>query len=162
MKGSGWHYLGQVSEMKGKRDLPQLAVRAINEGVVARERWSRPISGAPSEPLNEDPEPETHRYLVETVWDRKRWKSEIVEPWLMQTVVDQKIYWYDDRNQTEEKIDGRSRFLALCLFLLGLLMTLIGRLGNVPMTFSGSSPKLAAEIFTSASTFFFFSSTSEM
>ena len=60
--------------------LPQLAVRAMNEGVVDRDRWSRPIRGAPSEPLKEDPDPETQRYFVETVWERRRWKSEIVEP----------------------------------------------------------------------------------
>ena len=52
----------------------------MNEGVVERERWSMPIKGAPSEPLNEDPDPETQRYLVETVCDRKRWKREMVEP----------------------------------------------------------------------------------
>jgi hypothetical protein len=41
-------------------------------------------------------------------------------------------------------------------------MTLMGRLGNVPITRSGSSSEDGAVIFTSASTFFFFSSTSEM
>jgi len=49
------------------RFLPQLAVRAMNEGVVDRDRWSRPMRGAPSEPLKEDPDPETQRYFVETV-----------------------------------------------------------------------------------------------
>lgn len=60
--------------------LPQLAVRAMNEGVVDRDLWSRPIKGAPSEPLKEDPEPETQRYFVDTVWERRRWNNEIVEP----------------------------------------------------------------------------------
>jgi hypothetical protein len=58
--------------------------------------------------------------------------------------------------------DSRSRFFALCRFLLGLLITLIGRLGNVPITLSGSVSEAGAVILTSASTFFFFSSTSEM
>ena len=58
--------------------------------------------------------------------------------------------------------DVRSRFFALWRFLLGLLMTLIERDGNVPITLSGSSSDAGAIIFTSASTFFFFSSTSEM
>ena len=58
--------------------------------------------------------------------------------------------------------DVRSRFFALWRFLLGLLMTLIERDGNVPITRSGSSSDAGAMIFTSASTFFFFSSTSEM
>jgi hypothetical protein len=49
------------------RGLPQLAVRAMKEGVAERERWSRPMRGAPSEPLKDDPEPDTQRYLVETV-----------------------------------------------------------------------------------------------
>ncbi len=66
-------------------DLPQLAVRAMKDGVCERERWSRPIKGVPSEPLKEEPEPETQRYLVDTVCDRKRWKREIVEPWLIHT-----------------------------------------------------------------------------
>lgn len=66
--------------------LPQLAVLAMKEGVVERDRWSRPIKGAPSEPLNDEPEPETQRYLVETVCDRRRWNKEIVEPWLIQTI----------------------------------------------------------------------------
>lgn len=52
----------------------------MKEGVVDLDRWSRPINGAPSEPLKEEPEPETQRYLVETVCDLSRWKSEIVEP----------------------------------------------------------------------------------
>lgn len=65
--------------------LPQLAVRAIKEGVVERDRWSKPIRGAPSEPLKDDPDPETQRYFVETVCDLSLWKSEIVEPWLMHT-----------------------------------------------------------------------------
>jgi len=41
-------------------------------------------------------------------------------------------------------------------------MTLMGLLGKVPMTLSGSSSAAGAMILTSASTFFFFSSTSEM
>ena len=60
--------------------LPQLAVLAMKEGVEARMRWSSPIIGAPSEPLKEDPEPETQRYFVETVCERKRWNKEMVEP----------------------------------------------------------------------------------
>jgi hypothetical protein len=56
----------------------------------------------------------------------------------------------------------RSRFFALCRFLLGLLMTLIGLLGKVPMTRSSSSSPVGAITLTRASTFFFFSSTSEM
>ena len=112
----------------------------MKEGVVCLDRWSRPIRGAPSDPLKDDPEPETQRYLVETVWERRRWKSEIVEPWLMHN----------------------SRFFALCLFLLGLLMTLMGLLGKTPMTRSGSSSDAGAVTLTRASTFFFFSSTSEM
>lgn len=52
--------------------IPQLAVLAMNDGVFERDRWSRPISGAPSDPLNEDPEPETQRYFVDTVCDLKR------------------------------------------------------------------------------------------
>jgi hypothetical protein len=52
----------------------------MNDGVVDRDRWSSPIKGAPSEPLNEEPEPDTQRYFVETVWDRKRWNKDIVEP----------------------------------------------------------------------------------
>ena len=63
---------------------------------------------------------------------------------------------------TMEERDSRSRFFALWRFLLGLLMTLMGRLGNVPMTRSGSSSDEGAMILTRASTFFFFSSTSEM
>lgn len=62
----------------------------------------------------------------------------------------------------ENEIRLRSRFFALCLFLLGLLMTLIGLEGKVPITRSGSSSDAGAMILTSASTFFFFSSTSEM
>ena len=58
----------------------QLAVRAMNDGVAVRVRWSTPMSGAPSEPLNDDPDPDTQRYLVDTVCERKRWNSEIVEP----------------------------------------------------------------------------------
>jgi hypothetical protein len=46
---------------------PQLAVRAMNDGVDGRIRGSRPIIEAPSEPLNEEPEPDTQRYFVETV-----------------------------------------------------------------------------------------------
>ena len=42
-------------------------MRAINEGVVDRDLGSRPISGVPSDPLNEEPEPETQRYFVDTV-----------------------------------------------------------------------------------------------
>ncbi len=56
----------------------------------------------------------------------------------------------------------RSRFFALCRFLLGLLITLIGLLGKVPMTRSDSSSPVEAMTLTRASTFFFFSSTSEM
>ena len=62
----------------------------------------------------------------------------------------------------ERKKHQRSRFLALCLFLLGLLITLIERLGNIPITRSGSSSDAGAMILTRASTFFFFSSTSEI
>ena len=43
------------------------AVRAIKEGVFCLERLSRPIKGAPSDPLKDDPEPDTQRYLVDTV-----------------------------------------------------------------------------------------------
>lgn len=57
----------------------------MNEGVFDRDLWSRPINGAPSDPLKEDPEPETQRYFVETVWERSLWNSEMVEPWLMHT-----------------------------------------------------------------------------
>jgi len=52
----------------------------MKEGVVDRDRWSRPINGAPSDPLKEEPEPETQRYFVETVWERKRWNKDIVDP----------------------------------------------------------------------------------
>lgn len=52
----------------------------MNEGVAGRERWSKPIKGAPSEPLKEEPDPETHRYFVDTVCERKRWNNEMVEP----------------------------------------------------------------------------------
>lgn len=38
------------------------------------------MRGAPSDPLNEEPDPDTQRYLVETVCDRSRWKSDMVEP----------------------------------------------------------------------------------
>lgn len=82
---------GSKGSVRGLNDynsvcfLPQLAVRAMKEGVVDLDRWSRPIKGAPSEPLNDDPEPDTQRYLVDTVWERRRWNREIVEPWLMQT-----------------------------------------------------------------------------
>lgn len=58
--------------------------------------------------------------------------------------------------------DLHSRFFALCLFLLGLLMTFMEREGKVPMMRSGSSSDAGAVILTRASTFFFFSSTSEM
>ena len=61
-------------------NVPQLAVRAMKEGVCVLERWSRPMRGAPSEPLKEEPDPETQRYLVETVWERSLWKREMVEP----------------------------------------------------------------------------------
>lgn len=60
--------------------LPQLAVLAMNEGVEVRVRWSTPISGAPSDPLKEEPDPDTQRYFVDTVCDRKRWNNDIVEP----------------------------------------------------------------------------------
>ena len=60
--------------------LPQEEVRAMNDGVAERVRWSTPKSGAPSEPLKLAPDPETQRYLVLTVCERKRWKSEMVEP----------------------------------------------------------------------------------
>ena len=52
----------------------------MKEGVCVLERWSRPMRGAPSEPLKEEPDPETQRYLVETVWERNLWKREMVEP----------------------------------------------------------------------------------
>ncbi len=52
----------------------------MKEGELALVLWSRPIRGAPSEPLNEDPEPDTHKYFVETVCDRNRWNKDIVEP----------------------------------------------------------------------------------
>jgi hypothetical protein len=52
----------------------------MNEGVVDRDLGSRPMSGAPSDPLNEEPEPETQRYFVDTVWERKRWNNEMVDP----------------------------------------------------------------------------------
>lgn len=57
----------------------------MNDGVLDLARVSIPIKGAPSEPLKEEPEPETQRYFVDTVWDRRRWKSEIVEPWFIHT-----------------------------------------------------------------------------
>ncbi|KAJ7851941.1 hypothetical protein B0H14DRAFT_2298498, partial [Mycena olivaceomarginata] len=50
-----------------KKNAPQLAVRAMKEGVVDRVRWSSPMRGAPSEPLKEDPDPDTQRYFVDTV-----------------------------------------------------------------------------------------------
>ena len=85
----------------------------------------------------------------------------MVDPWLMHTE-----RWVRDQYLCEGwatlNPNVHSRFLALCLFLLGLLMTLIGLLGKVPMTLSGSSSDDGAMILTSASTFFFFSSTSEM
>ena len=58
----------------------QLAVRAMKDGVLDLTRLSMPISGAPSDPLKDDPEPETQRYFVDTVWERKRWNSEMVDP----------------------------------------------------------------------------------
>lgn len=58
----------------------QLAVRAMNEGVLDRERTSIPRREAPSEPLNDDPEPDTQRYLVDTVCERSLWKRETVDP----------------------------------------------------------------------------------
>ena len=67
-------------------NVPQLAVLAMNEGVAGLERWSKPIKGALSEPLNEEPDPETQRYFVETVCERRRWNREMVEPWLIQTI----------------------------------------------------------------------------
>ena len=51
---------------------PQLDVRATNAGVDTLDRTSRPIKGAPSDPLNEEPDAETQRYLVDTVCDRRR------------------------------------------------------------------------------------------
>lgn len=68
------------NEMLVTDSLPQLAVRAMKEGVVERDRWSRPIKGAPSDPLKDDPDPDTQRYFVDTVCDRNLWKREIVEP----------------------------------------------------------------------------------
>ncbi|EGO25252.1 hypothetical protein SERLADRAFT_465124 [Serpula lacrymans var. lacrymans S7.9] len=53
--------------MNDKFESPQLAVRAMKDGVLDRARLSMPMRGAPSEPLKEEPEPETHKYLVETV-----------------------------------------------------------------------------------------------
>lgn len=47
--------------------LPQLAVRAINDGVFDRDRSPIPISGAPSDPLKDALDPDTQRYFVDTV-----------------------------------------------------------------------------------------------
>lgn len=58
----------------------QLAVRAMKDGVLDLARLSIPIRGAPSDPLKDEPEPETQRYFVDTVWERKRWNSEMVDP----------------------------------------------------------------------------------
>ena len=55
-----------------------------------------------------------------------------------------------------------SKFFALCLFLLGLLITLMGLLGKRPITLPSSSPTDGAVTLTRASTFFRFSSASEM
>jgi len=52
--------------------IPHVPIFATNDGVFARCAASTPGKGAPSEPLNEYPDPETHRYLVETVWARSR------------------------------------------------------------------------------------------
>lgn len=52
----------------------------MKEGVFDRARWSKPIRGAPSEPLNEELDPDTHRYFVETVCDLSRWNKDIVDP----------------------------------------------------------------------------------
>lgn len=57
--------------------------------------------------------------------------------------------------------DIHSKFFALCRFLLGLLITLIGLLGNTPITLSSSFPETET-ILTRASTFFLFSSASDM
>jgi len=65
--------------------LPQVPVRATKEGAPPRARGSIPGNGCPSDPLKDAPEPDTHRYFVETVCDRSRWKSETVDPWLMHT-----------------------------------------------------------------------------
>lgn len=53
-------------------DVPQLAVLAMNDGVCVRDRWSSPIRGAPSDPLKDEPDPETQRYFVDTVCERRR------------------------------------------------------------------------------------------
>jgi hypothetical protein len=63
-----------------KQASPQLDVRATNAGVDTFARTSRPIRGAPSDPLKDDPDAETQRYLVDTVCDRKRWNKDTVEP----------------------------------------------------------------------------------
>lgn len=65
---------------------PQLAVRAMKEGVLDRDLWSIPNNGAPSEPLKDELDPDTQRYLVDTVCDLRRWNKEIVEPWLIHTI----------------------------------------------------------------------------
>lgn len=88
------------------KSLPQLAVRAMKEGVVARTRWSRPAMGAPSEPLKDEPEPDTQRYFVETVWDRSRWNNEIVEPWLMQTTMNCKYCGGQEKKRPTFKVFG--------------------------------------------------------
>lgn len=59
---------------------PQLDVLAMNDGEAVRVRASNPMSGAPSDPLNDDPEPDTQRYFVDTVCERSLWKSDTVEP----------------------------------------------------------------------------------
>lgn len=78
MKGSRFGVKESVVEL-GVHS-PQLDVLATKAGVAGRERTSLPISGAPSEPLNEDPDAETHKYLVDTVWDRRRWNRDTVDP----------------------------------------------------------------------------------
>ena len=56
----------------------------------------------------------------------------------------------------------RSKFFALCLFLLGLLITLMDLLGKRPINLPSSSPTDGAVTLTRASTFLRFSSASEM
>ena len=42
--------------------------------------------------MKEDPDPETQRYFVDTVWERRRWKREIVDPWLIHTIMIEHIH----------------------------------------------------------------------
>ena len=51
----------------------------MKEGVCVLEHWSRIKNATSSGPLRDGPDVEMYMYLVDGVYDRSRWRWEIVE-----------------------------------------------------------------------------------